>query len=241
MDSFSIPYRFPPVKVFPSVIRVYCSHWKGRDFMEAASRYEKEDVSCIFLLLGWPVYFALYYLTETRIPRERCIPMHLWVDDLIPFCEWFVIPYVLWYFWIVFSLAFFLFRDPGSFRRLQTYFILLQVAAIAVCILLPNRQDLRPEVFPRDNVLSRCVGLLYRVDTSTGVCPSLHVALSVAMASVWRKAPGVARGWKVFFAVSAVLVSLSTLLIKQHSAVDVLAALLLCRAAERLLYRGSKL
>lgn len=205
--------------------------------MEAASRYEKEDFSCAFLLLGWPVYFALYYLTETRIPREQCIPVHLWVDDLVPFCEWFVIPYVLWYFWIVFSLVFFLCRDPVSFRRLQTYFMLLQAAAIVICILVPNRQDLRPEVFPRDNVLSRAVALLYRVDTSTGVCPSLHVALSVAMASVWRKVPGITRGWKVFFTASAVLVSLSTMLIKQHSAVDVLAALLLCWTAERILYR----
>ena len=205
--------------------------------MEAVSRFGKGSYSRAFLLLGWPVYFLMYYLTETLIPRSRCVPMHLWVDDLIPFCEWFVIPYVLWYFWIVFSLGYFLLRSPESFRRLQTYFIFLQVAAIAFCVLFPNRQDLRPEVFPRDNALSRCVGLLYRVDTSTGVCPSLHVALSVAMASVWRKDPGITRGWKVFFAASAVLVSLSTMFIKQHSAVDVLAALLLCWATERILYR----
>ena len=205
--------------------------------MEAVSRFGKGSYSRAFLLLGWPVYFLMYYLTEALIPRSRCVPMHLWVDDLIPFCEWFVIPYVLWYFWIVFSLGYFLLRSPESFRRLQTYFIFLQVAAIAFCVLFPNRQDLRPEVFPRDNALSRCVGLLYRVDTSTGVCPSLHVALSVAMASVWWKDPGITRGWKVFFAASAVLVSLSTMFIKQHSAVDVLAALLLCWATERILYR----
>ena len=91
--------------------------------MEAVSRFGKGSYSCAFLLLGWPVYFLMYYLTETLIPRSRCVPMHLWVDDLIPFCEWFVIPYVLWYFWIVFSLGYFLLRSPESFRRLQTYFI----------------------------------------------------------------------------------------------------------------------
>lgn len=205
--------------------------------MEALSRFRKREDPAVFLLLGWPVYFLLYYLTETRIPPERCVPVHLWIDDFIPFCEWFVIPYVLWYFWILFSLGYFLLKKPASFRRLQTYFILLQAAAIAVCILLPNRQDLRPEVFPRDNVLSRCVGLLYRLDTSTGVCPSLHAALSLAMASVWWKEARIALEWKVFFAASAVLVSLSTMFIKQHSALDVLAAMALCRAVEHIIYR----
>lgn len=205
--------------------------------MDTAARSAWREDPGVFLLLGWPVYFLMYYLTETLIPPERCVPMHLWIDDVLPFCEWFVIPYVLWYFWIVFSLGYFFLRSPGSFRRLQTYFILLQAAAIAVCILFPNRQDLRPEVFPRDNVLSRCVGLLYRVDTSTGVCPSLHVALSFAMASVWWKEPGIPRGWKRFFVLSAVLVSLSTLFIKQHSAADLFAALAICLSVECIVYR----
>lgn len=209
--------------------------------MEAVSRFRKEGFPCVLLLLGWPVYFLLYFLTERLIPPQRCVPVHLWVDDLIPFCEWFVIPYVFWYFWIAFSLGYFLLRSPDSFRQLQLYFMLLQAVSIAVCILLPNRQDLRPEVFPRDNVLSSVVGLIYRMDTSTGVCPSLHTALSVAMASVWRRAPGVHRGWKSFFTGAAVLVSLSTLFIKQHSAVDVLTALAICAATERLLCRDSKL
>lgn len=204
--------------------------------MQAVSRFRGQEPPCVLLLLGWPVYFVLYYLTETLIPPERCMTMHIWLDDRIPFCEWFVIPYVLWYVWIVFSLGYFLLRDPGSFRRLQTFFILLQAAAILFCILLPNRQELRPEVFPRDNVLTRLVGLIYRLDTSTGVCPSLHVALSVAMAAVWQRSEAASRPWKVFWGVAAVLVSLSTLFIRQHSLLDLLAALPLCFLVERLVY-----
>ena len=75
------------------------------------------------LLLGWVGYFILYFLTENLIPVENCHPVHTWLDDLIPFCEWFLIPYVFWYGLIVFSLGYFLLYNVDSFKRLQTYII----------------------------------------------------------------------------------------------------------------------
>ena len=51
----------------------------------------------LLLLLGWVGYFLLYMLTENLIPPEQCTPVHMWLDDVIPFCEVFVIPYVFWY------------------------------------------------------------------------------------------------------------------------------------------------
>ena len=47
------------------------------------------------LLLGWVVYFALYFITENLIPLENCHVIRCGLDDLIPFTEAFVIPYVL--------------------------------------------------------------------------------------------------------------------------------------------------
>ena len=184
------------------------------------------------LLWGWVFYFALYLLTENLIPPERCVPMHLWVDDVIPFREWFVIPYVFWYFLVGGSLVYFLLYNIGSFRRLQIYLIVTQVLGMTICILFPNRQDLRPAVFPRDNALSRMVGLIYRIDTSTGVCPSFHVAFSLAVASVWLREKDVPPAWKAFVLICAVLICLSTMFIKQHSAADVLCAMPVCLAAE---------
>ena len=55
----------------------------------------------LLLLLGWVGYFVLYFLTENLIPSEQCYPVHCWLDDVVPFCEWFVIPYVSWYLLIV--------------------------------------------------------------------------------------------------------------------------------------------
>ena len=192
--------------------------------------------SHLLLLLGWVGYFLLFFLTENLIPAERCTPVHIWLDDVIPFCEWFLIPYVAWYGLIVFSLGWFLRYDVNDFKRLQIYITITQICAVTVYILLPSRQDLRPEVLPRDNLLARGVALLYSLDTNTGVCPSLHVAYSLAIASVWLKRRDTKWYWKLLLVIAVGLICLSTVFIKQHSAADFFAALPVCLVGEALLY-----
>lgn len=200
------------------------------------SKINEPRFSHLKLLLGWVGYFTLYFLTENLIPAESCYPVHCWLDDVIPFCEVFIIPYVGWYFLIIYSLGYFLLYNVDSFKRLQTYIIVTQVVAMACYILFPTRQDLRPEFFERDNFLTRCVALLYSVDTNTGVCPSLHVAYSLGIASVWLKEREASKLWKVFVVVAVILICLSTMFLKQHSAVDFFAALPVCLLAEIIVY-----
>ena len=200
------------------------------------SRINEPQFAHLKLLLGWVGYFSLYFLTENLIPAEKCYPVHSILDDYIPFCEVFLIPYVFWYLLIIISLGYFLLYNVDSFKRLQTFIIVTQVAAMAVYIIFPNRQDLRPTEFARDNFLTRCIAILYRFDTNTGVCPSLHVAYSLGIASVWLKEKGVNILWKFFVVVAVILICLSTMFIKQHSAVDFFAALPVCLLAEAIVY-----
>ncbi len=203
------------------------------------SRINEPRFSHLKLILGWVGYFLLYYLTENFIPAERCHPIHCRLDDLIPFCEIFVIPYVFWYLLVFGSLLYYLLWDADSFRRLQTFIIVTQVVAMACYILWPSRQDLRPETFARDNFLTRLMALIYSFDTSTGVCPSLHVAYSAGIASVWLKDKRAPRAWKAFVVFAAVLISVATCFVKQHSAVDVIAAIPLIVLAELIVYGKS--
>lgn len=200
------------------------------------SRIGEPEFSHLTLLLGWVSHFLLYFLTENLIRAEKCSPVHIWLDDMIPFCEWFVIPYVFWYILIAFSLVYFLLYHVDSFKRLQIYFIITHLTAMVIYILFPSRQDLRPKIFPRENFLTQCVRFLYRIDTNTGVCPSLHVAYSFGIASVWTKEPTVHPVWKAFIVVTAILICLSTMFIKQHSAADFFAAIPVCLLAEAIVY-----
>ena len=194
------------------------------------------EYSHLLFLLGWIGYFALFFLTENLIPAEKCTPVHMWLDDVIPFCEYFIIPYVFWYVLIVFSLGWFALYNVKGFKQLQTYIIITQICAMLIYIFFPSRQDLRPEVFPRENLCTDIIGFLYAFDTNTGVCPSLHVAYSFGIASVWLREKQAWPWWKAFVVIAVALICLSTMFIKQHSAVDFFAALPVCLLAEILVF-----
>lgn len=185
---------------------------------------------------GWLVYFALYFLTENLIPVENCYPVHGYLDDIIPFCEYFVIPYVGWYLLIVFSLLYFALYNPKNFANLQKYIIITQLVAMAIYIIFPTRQDLRPTELPNDNFCSFILGIIYDFDTNTGVCPSLHVAYSLGIASVWLKEKSAKPLTKILIVIFVVLICVSVAFVKQHSVVDIYAAIPLGILAEVLVF-----
>ena len=188
------------------------------------------------LLLGWVVYFLFYFLTENFIPVENCHVIHSALDDRIPFNEFFFIPYCFWYLLIVISLVYFALYDVENFRNLQTFIIITQVVAMTVYILYPSVQNLRPTEFARDNFFTWLAGIIYTLDTPTGVCPSLHVAYSLGIGSCWLKEKSASKLWKGFVVFSVILISLSTAVVKQHSVVDIAAALPVGLLAEILVF-----
>ena len=196
------------------------------------SRLNEPRFAHLKLLGGWLAYFALYFLTENLIPVSRCHVIHCALDDAIPFCEGFLPVYCFWYLWIVATLLWFLFYDIRSFKRLQIYIMITQAVAMLLYIVFPSVQLLRPEHFERDNVLTRLMAFVYAFDTPTGVCPSLHVAYSVGIASAWCHIKGGNRVWKGLMILSAAAVAISTAFVKQHSVVDIFAAIPVCILAE---------
>ena len=121
--------------------------------------------SHVKLLGGWIFYFTMYFVTENLIPREACHPIHCALDDLIPFNEFFLIFYVGWYAFVFGALAYTFFYDVENFRKLQIFIICTQVIAMTCYVLYPSRQDLRPEVFERENVLTALMAFIYSFDT----------------------------------------------------------------------------
>lgn len=188
------------------------------------------------LLAGWIVYFALYFITENLIPVAHCHVIHCALDDLIPFNEFFAIFYVGWYVLVFGALAYTFFYDVENFRKVQTYIMITQALAMLCYIFYPSVQNLRPAQFPRENALTWILGLIYSFDTPTGVCPSLHVAYSLGILSVATKDKDLSKGIKAALTFFVVMVCLAVCFVKQHSALDVLAALPVCLVAELLVY-----
>lgn len=196
------------------------------------SKIKEPQFKHLLFLLGWVGYFIMYLLTENLIPYEKCYPVHCWLDDVVPFCEYFVIPYVGWYFLIAGSLIYFALYNPDNFKNMNKYIIVTQIVAMAIYILFPSRQDLRPDTFTRENIFTGLLGIIYQADTCTGVCPSLHVAYSVGIASTWLKEKSATKLCKILITAFCMLVCISVAFVKQHSVVDIFAAIPVCILAE---------
>ncbi len=181
----------------------------------------------IFYFLFLPAYLISFFALEKFIPPEK---VRWWVftplDAAIPFAEIFVIPYCLWYPLLLSTGLILLFRDAETFEKYMLFLSLSFGAALLICLIIPNGQSLRPAIFPRKNLLTALVGALYRADTPTNVFPSMHVLGSIAAAGAALISPSMVRLRYIWISL-AIAVCLSTMFIKQHSALDVLGALAL--------------
>ncbi len=185
------------------------------------------DFSHTLLLLFWPVHGIVFGLLEQARQVDSYYPMYCPLDDLIPFNEWFVIPYIYWFVYLIGMLVYTFFRDVPVFRQMMRFVILTYSASLAIFFLFPNCQELRPENFQRDNVFTRFMADFYEFDTNTNVFPSLHVVGSMAALFASWKARGLNTPlWRTVSLISAVLISLSTVFLKQHSVLDIFGGLL---------------
>ena len=183
----------------------------------------------IFYFLFWPVYGLRYLLVEQFNPAAQYHLVYCPLDDRIPFQEVFLIPYVFWYALIIGMHLYTFVKDASAFKWYSRYLIISMSISTLIFLLYPTCQELRPEQFPRDNLLTDAVRLLYRVDTNTNVCPSEHVigAIAAFCAGVHSE-KGKNLNKIVLLTALAFSAGIATVFLKQHSMVDVFAALPVC-------------
>ena len=64
---------------------------------------------CGYILLYLPYFFWL----ESVITDNYKI-MHVALDDVIPFSEYFIVPYMIWFFYVSGAVLYFFFTEAGS-------------------------------------------------------------------------------------------------------------------------------
>ncbi len=178
------------------------------------------------------MYFLLYLVWFFLLEQRGTENMYLItnpLDQYIPFCEYFIIPYYLWFVYLYGGALYFYVKDrKGEFVKM----IITMEIGLTICLLIytffPNWQNLRPEVYPNDNVFTKVVQMLQGFDTPTDVCPSIHVYGTIVLyIAIARRNWGKRKWIKPVALVFAISVCLSTVFLKQHSVTDVLWALAL--------------
>ena len=176
------------------------------------------------LLYGF-IYMPWFLYLERR-PITHYFTIHSPLDDYIPFVEYFIVPYLLWFAYIAVVAGYFFFTDRKGFYRLAAFLCAGMTLFLIICTVFPNGLHLRPHGFSRDNIFTDMVRMLYKTDTPTNVLPSIHVFNSIGAVIAVAHSNALKKYKKLQYAsyMMAFLIILSTMFLKQHSVTDVIAA-----------------
>ena len=173
-----------------------------------------------------PVYLAAFFIIEHFITDNYWATQTV-LDSYVPFCEWFIFPYVSWSPLLVVLGVYLILKDGEGFRRYMWYIMVTFTTAVVFCILIPNGQDLRPAVMEHHNLAAWLVEYTYSIDTNTNVFPSVNIlGFMAAVTAVWPTTGLRKPAWRWGVTLYAPLIMLSPVFVKQHAVIDVLAGLL---------------
>ncbi|GLC78008.1 phosphatase PAP2 family protein [Lacrimispora brassicae] len=191
-------------------------------------------LSYAFIYIPWFIYL------EKTVTNHYHI-MHVAIDDLIPFNEYFIIPYLLWFAYIAAAVWYFFFTNVKDYYRLCTMLFTGMTISLVVCTVFPNGTDLRPVIDPGKNICSTIVGILYSTDTCTNVFPSIHVynSICVHIAVIHSERLKKYRLLKTGSLLLMISICLATVFLKQHSAFDGLGSLVMAYVMYHFVYSDS--
>lgn len=187
---------------------------------------EKNKHACLLLYLM--IYFPWFHHLEKTVTTHFHV-IHVALDDYIPFCEYFIIPYLLWFAYVAWSVLYFYFKNKDEYFRLCGMLFSGMTIFLIVSTIYPNGHYLRPVYFDHNNIFIQMVKMLYAADTPTNLFPSIHVYNSIAVnIAVWHSSNFKEKKWVRFgSSILMVLIILSTMFLKQHSVFDVVTGIVL--------------
>lgn len=190
--------------------------------------------ACIYMV----IYLSWFCILEQLNSRDYTI-IHLSIDDKIPFCEYFIIPYLFWFFYVAWIIIYLFFKDKEGYKKCCFFLFSGMTIFLIVSTVFPNIQYLRPSTMPRDNYFTKLVMHLYTIDTNTNIWPSIHVynSLAVYFAVMNNDHFKKQRFTRYACLITTVSIILSTIFLKQHSLFDVMTAFIMATFFYILTYR----
>lgn len=173
------------------------------------------------------VYYGAMYINQGRIKYELTTA----IDELMPLIpSWITIYYLAFPFWIIFYILIMRVSKQESLR-----FSLGEIMGKLICgliYLLYPTTNVRP-IVNSTGIYNTMLVNLYKTDLPENLLPSIHCYISwlcfIGILYVHKKYKVYSRWWVIFAFIFAVLICLSTMLIKQHVIYDVLFGIALAQ------------
>ncbi|MDE6529626.1 MAG: phosphoesterase [Lachnospiraceae bacterium] len=194
----------------------------------------------ISIILYAVFYLSIFFSLENRTLESYHI-IECGIDRMIPYCGIFIVPYLIWFPYQFALLGYFFMvgLDHKEFYRFMLYICGGMTCFLLVSWLYPNALELRPALPPDGTVFDRMVQGLYLIDTPTNVLPSIHVFNSVVFHITFCRGleRGTGLGWKRLSLALITLIIISTVLIKQHSVIDLVLGFVMAGIGYLLIYQ----
>jgi membrane-associated phospholipid phosphatase len=173
----------------------------------------------------------VYGLTN-GIPRQLHT-MELWLDRMIPFNEYFIVPYIIWGPCIFLSFIFFYFKNRDAYYRMIASSVIGHIFAYAFYMTYQTHVP-RPFITD-DTIFLKMVNYIYSNDQPVNCFPSIHVLTTYLMmrAFFWEKLPKRYAWIPQFIGISIIV---STVFVKQHVVIDIAGGIILGEAMLLLVY-----
>ncbi len=188
------------------------------------------------------VYFVIYmtwfnYIEANRASQYTVI--HMNIDDKIPFVEYFIVPYYMWFVYVIAVVGYLMVKDKDGYYRNFIFLSFGMTVFLVISTLFPNIQHLRPYIMPRDNVFAHMVKHLYSIDTPTNLWPSIHVYNSIGayFGVIHNEKLRHNRFINYGSLTLSILIIMSTVFLKQHSMFDVMTAFIMATVVYVFVYR----
>ncbi|MBE5921515.1 MAG: phosphatase PAP2 family protein [Lachnospiraceae bacterium] len=191
---------------------------------------------------AWTLLYFFIYMTWFLLLEEYVTTYHVVyspLDDYIPFCEYFIIPYFLWFLYVPLVVGFLLFNSKEDFYKTSAFLFIGMSICLLICTIWPNGQNLRVDINPDKNIFCAIISVLYKTDTHTNVFPSIHVFNSIAVHIAVTKNETLKK-YKVIqysSAILMVLICMATVFLKQHSVLDIVGGVALAMIMYCFVYR----
>ena len=188
---------------------------------------------CVRHPVGFMALYLVFYLVCFGLLEKYVTVPDLWVhcrlDDLIPFNEYFIVPYLLWFLYVAAAIAYFFFTNKDDYYRLCTFLFTGMTISLLVCTLYPNGTDFRPAIDPDKNIFCLLVAKLWSIDPCINVFPSIHAYNSIGVHISICRSQTLSKNKPLVWASGILMVSIciATVCLKQHSILDVFGSMLM--------------
>lgn len=191
----------------------------------------KDNLLPLMLMILIPLTNIFYGLLNNSTRGVYSLVTDL--DKAIPFSEVFIIPYMLWYPFIVLTLVYFCFYYKDVYYKTLSTLVLGMILCYGVYFFFQTTVP-RPELIGED-ILTKVVRIVYNSDNPYNCFPSIHVLTSYAMIIGMRKSGSNNQKVKNAISATAWIVILSTLLVKQHVILDVVFGVMFAKLAYKII------